>query len=344
MKKLPKLQKGDRVAILSPSSAAPGVWPHVYQLGLKRVREVFGFEPVEFPTTAKPGSSTEERSKDLIAAFEDPSIKAIISSIGGNDQVTYIKDLPPEPFMQNPKPFFGFSDNSHFANFLFLNDIPSFYGGALFTQFAMQEEMDEYTVGYLKHALFDTGEYELISSDFYNDIGLDWADESLLDKRRVYEKSDGWYWSGTELAEGILWGGCLESVDEMLRHEIPIPSRERFKEVVLMVETSEEIPSAEYVSTVMASLGERGILSQIRGVLVGRPKAWEFDKPQSKAEKEKYRLSHREVILEAVRKYSTKNIPVVQNMNFGHTDPQIPMPYGGHVRIDPHERKIYGTF
>lgn len=46
MKKLPKLHKGDKVAIVSPSFAASAVWPHVHELGLKRIREVFELEPV----------------------------------------------------------------------------------------------------------------------------------------------------------------------------------------------------------------------------------------------------------------------------------------------------------
>ena len=140
------------MAILSPSFAAPGKWPHVYELGLKRLREIFELEPVEFPTTKKLGASKEERSADLIGAFLNKDIKAVVTTLGGNDQVTYIKNLPPLPFINNPKPFFGFSDNTHFMNFLWLNDIPSYYGGALFTQFARQGKMDEYTIAYLKKA------------------------------------------------------------------------------------------------------------------------------------------------------------------------------------------------
>ena len=105
MLNLQKLKKGDKVAILSPSFAAPGKWPAVYELGLKRVREVFELEPIAFPTTTKLGASKEERSADLISAFENSEIKAVIASIGGDDQVTYIKNLPPKPFVQNPKPF-----------------------------------------------------------------------------------------------------------------------------------------------------------------------------------------------------------------------------------------------
>lgn len=131
-----KLNQGDKVAIISPSFAAPGRWPHIYELGLSRLRERFGLEPIVYPTTAKLGASKQERSADLISAFEDPEIKGVISSLGGDDQVTYVKDLPDAPFRDNPKPYFGYSDNTHFMNHLWLNAVPSFYGGALFTQFA----------------------------------------------------------------------------------------------------------------------------------------------------------------------------------------------------------------
>jgi len=59
--KLQKLKAGDKVAILSPSFAAPGKWPHVHELGLKRLIEIFGLTPVEFPTTRKIGASKKER-------------------------------------------------------------------------------------------------------------------------------------------------------------------------------------------------------------------------------------------------------------------------------------------
>lgn len=214
MNKLCKLKPGDKVAILSPSFAAPGKWPAVYQLGLKRLRDDFDLVPVEYPTTAKLGATGAERSADIIAAFSDPEIKAIIASIGGDDQVTYVKNLRREPFAQNPKPFFGYSDNSHLCNFLFLNGVPSFYGDSLFTQYAMQGSMDEYTVKYLRHALFEEGEFELLPSDTYNDQGLGWDNLDLLDTKRTHWPNEGWYWDGSQDAVGTLWGGCVESVDE----------------------------------------------------------------------------------------------------------------------------------
>lgn len=342
-KKITKFKKGDKIAILSPSFAAPGKWPLVYELGLKRLSEIFGLEPVEFPTTKKLGASKEERSADLISAFENKEIKGIITSLGGNDQITYIKNLPAEPFISNPKPFFGFSDNTHFQNFLWLNGIASYYGGALFTQFARQGKMDEYTINYLRKAFFEEGEIELKSSDVYNDIGLTWDDPENLKKFREYETNEGWVWDGDTNVEGITWGGCLESIDEILRHGVKMPSLEDFNDIVLFLETSEEIPSHEYVFRVYRALGERGILERVKAIMVGRPQAWEFSKPNNTDEKKKYKEKQREVILKIIRQYN-KTAPVIQNMDFGHTDPQIPLPYGRHARINSESKRIFIDF
>lgn len=343
MEKLHKLKPGDKVAIVSPSFAASAVWPHVHEYGLKRLREVFELEPVEYPATAKLDATLQEKADDLIAAFADPEIKAVISSLGGDIQVTYIKNLPPEPFASNAKPFFGFSDNSHLANFLFLNGIPSFYGAALFTQFAHQREMNPYTIKYIKHALFDEGEFELVPSEAFNDLGLDWGDPAMLEGEREYEPNEGWSWDGSKNAEGLLWGGCVESVDEMLRHGVAIPSLEQFEEIVLMFETSEEIPSADYVMRFFRALGERGILERIKGLVIGRAKAQEFHMLRSPEERATYRKEQQETILKTVRAYN-KKIPIVQNADFGHTEPQIPMPYGNKLRIDSDNQKLFATF
>ncbi len=343
MAHLNKFKKGDKVAILSPSFAAPGRFPHVYELGLKRLREIFELEPVEFPATKKLGATGEERAADLIAAFEDPSVKGIITSIGGDDQVTYIKNLPPEPFIQNPKPFFGYSDNTHFANFLWMNGVQSFYGGALFMQFAMEGKIDEFTLKYLKLALFESGEHELEASPVYSDIGLDWNDPANLEKLETFLPNDGWQWDGDKNAEGISWGGCLESIDELLRHNIAIPSLSDFENVILFTETSEEMPSADYVFRVYRALGERGILARVQGIIVGRPKSWEFGNEHDDAWQSAHRIEQRETILKVVRAYNP-TISVVQNLDFGHTSPQISLPYGGHIRIDAQVKKIFVTF
>lgn len=92
----PKPSPGDRVAVVSPASGLPGLLPLPYELGLRRLREVYGLEPVEYPATRKTGSTPAERAADLHAAFADPDIKAVFATIGGDDRITVLPLLDRE--------------------------------------------------------------------------------------------------------------------------------------------------------------------------------------------------------------------------------------------------------
>lgn len=340
---LPKLTKGDQVAIISPSAGLPGLFPHVQDLGLERLRNVFGLVPKEYPTTRKMGSSLEERAKDVMDAFADPANKAVFTSIGGSDQIKLIKHLDPQVFLDNPKPFFGFSDNTHLHNFLWNLGIPSYYGSAIMTQLAMQGSMHDITVNSLNHALFETGEFELEVAKEYNDEGLDWSVEDNLNKVRKMEANDGLIWDGSSDAEGILWGGCVESLIVQSSTDKYLPNDADIEGTILFIETAEDIPEHWIVQYLLTGFGERGWLDKFQAVLVGRPKAWEFDQQNDTATKAKYREEQQETVLRVVREYN-KDIPVVQNIDFGHTDPQVVLPNGNKARIISSENKILLTY
>lgn len=341
--KLPKLSKGDQVAIISPSAGLPGLFPWVQDLGLERIKNEFGLIPKEYATTRQVGSTLEDRARDIMSAFSDTENKAVISSIGGDDQIKLLKLLDPEVFLKNPKPYFGYSDNTHLINYFWGLGIPSYYGGSILTQFAMQGGMDDITKKYIHYALFENGEYELLRADMYNDEGLDWGDAENLNKKRKLEKNDPWLWDGTENAEGILWGGCIESLVAQFSVGTFLPRAEDFDNTILFIETAEDLPEPWIVEYVLVGMGERGWFNKFKAVMVGRPKAWEFDKPKTTEEKAVYRAEQAEAVLDVVREYN-KTIPVIQNLDFGHTDPQIVLPVGQNVRIDSASKKIFANY
>jgi len=212
------------------------------------------------------------------------------------------------------------------------------------TQLAMQTKMDDFTVKYMKIALFETGEVAVESSETFTDQDLDWSDSSNLNRQREHENNAGWVWDGSNSAQGILWGGCLESIDGLLRNDIAIPTLDQFKKIILITETAEDVPSNEsYTPNVYRALGELGILSKIQGLLVGRPKSRALGLQPTSEERHKYRVEQQEVILDMVRKYNN-NIPIIQNLDFGHTDPQIPMPLGRTCRVDAAARTLKVDF
>ncbi len=337
---LPKLKKGDQVGIISPSAGLPGLFPWVQDLGLKRLRDVFGLVPMEYPTTRQMGSSLKDRAQDIMAAFNDPANKAVFASIGGDDQIKLIKYLNPAVFMNNPKPFFGYSDNTHLHNFLWQLGIPSYYGAGIMTELAFQQEIPGMNVKYLQHALFDYAEAELETSNEYNDIGLNWADKDNLLKERQFEANDGLFWDGSQDGHGRLWGGCVESLVAQVAAGRYLPSPDDLEGAVLFIETAEDIPEHWVIEYLLTGFGERGWFDKFQAVLVGRPKAWEFNKQQTTEQKTAYRQEQRETVIKAIREYN-QSIPIIQNLDFGHTAPQIVMPYGGTVQIDGKEQKIF---
>lgn len=344
--KLTKPKAGDQVAIVSPSAGLPGLFPWVQDLGLERLRDVFGLIPKEYPTTRQMGSSPQDRAQDLMLAFADPTNKAVISSIGGEDQIKILKHLDSQVFLTNPKPFFGFSDNTHFVNYLWSLGIPAYYGGAIMTQYAMQQKMHEYTVLSLKRALFETGEFEITASEVYNDIGWNWAEPENLNKERILEPNDSWFWDGESNAKGILWGGCLETYVISFAVGTYLPRKDDLDGTVLYLETAEGMPEPWIITDVLTGMGERGWFDLFQAVLVGRPKAWHVfgeGKQKSAEQKAAYRQEQRETVLKTIREYNEK-IPVIQNLDFGHTDPQLSIPSGNSVRIDSSNRKIFMTY
>ena len=192
----PSLKPGDKVAIISPSSGMPFLFPWVYEQGLKRIRELFQLEPVEFPTALQSpeylSQNPKARADDINAAFRDPSIKAIIATIGGNDQVRILPYLDKEIIQPNPKIFMGYSDCTNLHLFLWNLGIISYYGGSVMTQFAMNGGMQEYTIQSIRKALFQPSIGKIFPAPEYSDDDLDWADKSNLNRKRAMYSGSGW--------------------------------------------------------------------------------------------------------------------------------------------------------
>jgi muramoyltetrapeptide carboxypeptidase LdcA involved in peptidoglycan recycling len=109
----PKARRGEHIAVLSPSFAAAGAFPEVHEQAMRRLTEVTGLFPVEYPTTREVGATPQARAADVNAAFADPAVRAIIAVVGGEDQITVIPYLDAGLARRDPKPFVGTSDNTN---------------------------------------------------------------------------------------------------------------------------------------------------------------------------------------------------------------------------------------
>jgi muramoyltetrapeptide carboxypeptidase LdcA involved in peptidoglycan recycling len=341
----PKPSPGDRVAVLSPSAGLPGLFPRPYELGLERLREEYGLEPVEYPATRKMGSTPEERAADIHAAFADPTIKAVIASIGGDDQITVLPLLDRELIRAGPKPFFGMSDNTNLLAYLHNTGIVGYHGTSVMVELGRPGAMNPQTADSLRAALFTTGPYELRPAERWNDVDRDWADPATFDEEPRMRPGTGWSWVNADrVVEGRSWGGCLEILDRLVRagREIARDPAE-YDGGVLLLETSEEMPGAVEVFRMLRTMGERGLLRRFFALLMARPRTWSFERPNSPEESVRYATEQREAVLRAMRAYAP-DATIVFDVDFGHTDPQVVVPYGGTVRVDGPARRVTVTY
>jgi muramoyltetrapeptide carboxypeptidase LdcA involved in peptidoglycan recycling len=100
------------------------------------------------------------------------------------------------------------------------------------------------------------------------------------------------------------------------------------------------MPSATEVFRMLRNMGERGLLARFPAVVVGRPKAWNFDRPTGDDERAAYAAEQRVAILRALDRYAPPAMAVF-DVDIGHTDPQWVVPFGGTMRIDGPARTIH---
>ena len=103
----------------------------MHELGLRRLRDELGLVPVEYPTTRVMDADPRDRARDVTAAFADPSIAAVMATIGGDDQLTDPAAPGRRRAPGQPKPYFGYSDNTTLLNHLFGLGIVGFHGGSV---------------------------------------------------------------------------------------------------------------------------------------------------------------------------------------------------------------------
>jgi muramoyltetrapeptide carboxypeptidase LdcA involved in peptidoglycan recycling len=336
----PKAKPGDRVAVVSPSGGLPQVFPTMYELALRRLRDEIGIEPVEYPTTRVLESSPRDRARDLHAAFADPTISAILATIGGDDQITVLRHLDRDLLRANPKAFFGFSDNTNLLHYLWRLGIVGYHGASVMVHFGRGARTHPAHIETLRAALFSSGWFPLREPAEWGDEPVSWDDPALATTEPPMWPHEGWDWVNADrVVTGRTWGGNLEIISWLLQADVISPD-EAYDGCVLYLETSEEMPSATEVYRTLRNMGERGLLERFPALLMGRPKAWVRERPASAAQKRVYIDKQRTAVARAMAEYNPSAL-IVFGMDIGHTDPQLIIPNGGEIRVDGPAREIH---
>ena len=349
MNKPRKLQKGDKVAIVSLSSGMLGedFCRHNIEIGTRRLKE-YGLEPVFMPNTLKGISylaeHPEARASDLKQAFMEDSIAGIICAIGGDDTYRLLPYLMEDfAFKQavqnNPKLFTGFSDTTINHLMLYQLGLQTYYGPNFICDLGeLANEMLPYTKEAFESYLEGSSYNQICSSPIWYEERKDFSSAAVGTERIAHKEERGYeLLQGPKIFSGELLGGCLESMYDILegtrytdereiceRYHL-FPNRKEWEGKILFLETCEEKPIPELFEKELCALKERGVFDAVNGILAGKP------------QDETYYEEYKEVLQKGVHH---DTLPIVYNVNFGHALPRCALPIGAEATVDMMKKTI----
>jgi len=311
-----KLKKGDEVRVIAPVRSLAIISEESRKIANKRFEELglklsFGKHAEEMDEFVS--TSIEARVEDFHQAFQDKNVKAILTVIGGFNSNQLLRYLDWDLIKSNPKIFCGFSDVTALNNSIYAKTGLVNYSGPHYSSFG-QELYFDYTLNYFVKTVFSNEPFEIKPSS-------DWSDDAWYkdQKDRKLIKNDGWLVLNDGNAEGTIVGGNLCTLN-LLQGTEYFPNLENS---ILFIEDDEESQSHHFDRD-LQSLIHTTLFSGVKGLLIGRfQKASNVDT----------------VMLQKIidTKQELKNIPVIANVDFGHTDPKITIPIGGFVELNASE-------
>lgn len=314
-----KLKAGDEVRIVAPSRSLAIISEESRKIANNRFSDLglklsFGKhleDKDEFVS-----SSVVARIEDLHDAFRDKNVKAIITVVGGFNSNQLLKYLDWDLIRNNPKIFCGFSDITALNNAIFAKTGLISYSGPNYSTFG-QELYFDYTLEYFKKCLFSADPFEIIPSE-------QWSDDAWYknQKERTLIKNDGFLLINEGNASGTIIGANLCTLN-LLQGTEYFPD---LKNSILFIEDDEESLPHTFDRD-LQSLIHLPSFSGVNGIVIGR-----FQKASEITN---------ELLIKIIKtKKELDNLPVIANVDFGHTDPKITFPVGGEVNLVAKDGKV----
>ena len=309
----PRLRRGDTVRVVAPARSRAMVNEHDHTaliderfagLGLRLSYGAHVDERDDFDS-----SPIASRIADLHDAFADPEVAAVLTVIGGFNSVELLPHLDFDLVGSHPKVFCGYSDITALQNAILARTGLVTYSGPHWSTFGMRDHLEP-TLDWFTRALFDGEPVELTPASTWTD------DLWFIDQDdRHPQPNDGWWPLQTGATTGRLVGGNLCTFNLLQGG----PYRPSLEGAVLLVE-DDALTFPAQLARDLTSLLQLPDARGIRGVLIGR-----FQRASGVT---------RSLLTQIVdRADLSPDIPVLANLDVGHTHPLATLPIGGEVEL-----------
>ncbi|WP_114569776.1 LD-carboxypeptidase [Exiguobacterium flavidum] len=309
-----RLKPGDHIRLLAPASSLSLVEEQVVSEGIHAL-ERLGFH-VSISCHARKknvlgSSDVAHRVSDLHQAFGDQSVQGIMAVRGGFNSNELLPHLDYELIRSNPKVLIGFSDITALANAIFKKTGLVTYSGPMLRGIGMNHA---YTKKHFIKALMESADFEIETSANWFDDGITRPNQGPV----VLQHGE---------ADGRIVGGNLCTLN-LLQGTAFMPD---LRGAVLFLEDDYEVHPAT-VARDFHSLMQQPGAEQIAAIVFGRFQA----ASGLELEQLRYMISYYP---------SLSGVPVIANLDFGHTLPMFTFPIGGtaSVSTEPPLLKIHSS-
>lgn len=303
----PRLEPGGTVMFVAPA----GVVDRERMLQAKEKLEHRGYRVKMrrdlFDQEGYLAGSDKRRAKELMQAFADPDVKAILPGGGGYGTMRILDRLNYDKIRMNPKIVTGFSDITglHLA----LNrqaGLVTFHAATSLWRLAGEDEETSFTEKYFFTAI--TGNEGARRNGYTIEAPDEGPQPETLGKGR---------------ARGRLVGGNLSLISALEGTPYAIDTRD----AILLIEDTREAPYR--IDRMLRQLQLTGKLATLRGAVLGQ-----FTRNYDR-EEDQMTEDPRFTVEGVLRQYfEPLGIPVLLNYPVGHYTMNASLPLGGEVEVD----------
>lgn len=315
----PKLQVGDEIRVVAPSSSLSVIEEENILLAEQRLQEL-GFR-VTYGRNAKEidilqSSSIASRVEDLHEAFANPKVKGVFCVVGGYLANQLFRYLDYDLIRQNPKVLLGYSDITALSSAITAKTGLITYSGIHFSTFGMKYGFD-YSLTSFRQCLQSIKPYSLTQAE-------QWSEDTWYrdQENRTYHSNPGWDVIQPGLAEGIIQGGNLCTFNLLHGTEF-MPS---LQDSILFLEDDAVSDPKTFDRDLQSILHQPGA-DQIRGILIGRFQT-------------KFGMTNELLRHIISTKQELRGIPIIAGLDFGHTYPSFVFPIGGTCQVTATSKKV----
>jgi len=317
----PKLRKGDKIGVIATSTPITILDEKQIQQGYKYLEDK-GLKVIEHPQCRRgkgyTAGSIKERVEAIHSFVENREIKCVMAFWGGLNTNQILDYLDYDLIRRNPKIFIGYSDFCALLQAITNKaGLVTYMGPAVIT-FTKPQPLEYSWEYFSKMCMEKHNEVEVVDSKtFADDLYFLKKDKN----QRIVKKNDGRKIFREGRAEGEVLACNLSTLLALLGTEY-FPS---LKDKILFLEEAEDF-DCRWFHRFMVQLKQIGAFKLIKGLVLGK-----FMETSKVSEDQ---------LLSILDEVIDDKIPVIYDMNFGHTDPIFTIPNGGCCKINTYLRSI----